>query len=38
MISSLSAYRIVVASLSSLIIPRNWKETIVDPRWKEAMF
>ena len=32
-----STYRVFVASLQSVTIPRDWKEAKEDPKWKEAM-
>jgi hypothetical protein len=31
------AYRAFVASLQSIVIPRDWKEAAHDPKWREAM-
>nr|CAD1824840.1 unnamed protein product [Ananas comosus var. bracteatus] len=30
-------YRAFVSSLSSVSIPHNWKEALIDPKWKGAM-
>jgi hypothetical protein len=32
-----STYKSFVASLQSVVIPKNWKEEKQDPKWKEAM-
>nr|CAD1835548.1 unnamed protein product [Ananas comosus var. bracteatus] len=31
------SYRAFVSSLSSMSIPHNWKEALIDPKWKGAM-
>jgi hypothetical protein len=31
------AYRAFVASLQSIVIPKDWKEAAHDPKWREAM-
>jgi hypothetical protein len=31
------AYRAFVASLQSVVIPKDWKEAYHDPKWREAM-
>jgi len=30
-------YRVFVASLQSVAIPRDWKQALQDPKWREAM-
>jgi hypothetical protein len=35
--SSSPAYRAFVASLQSVVIPKNWREANHDPKWREAM-